>query len=73
MKKSYFIYAFILVFIILTSVIFMTPTITDECSDMTLECIEKASNLDFWEKSKQGFLCVFRNIICVFSNVKNVF
>ena len=73
MKKIYFVYAFILILVILTAVIFMTPAVTDECSDMTLTCIEKASVLDFWGKIKEGFLCVFSNIICVFSNIKNVF
>ena len=51
----------------------MTPAITDECSDMTLECIEKVAVLDFWDKSKEGFSCVFRNIVCVFGNIGNIF
>ena len=73
MKKIYIVYAFILLLVVLTSVVFMTPSITDECSDMTLECIERAARLDFWTKTKEGFLCVFSNIVCVFSNIKNVF
>lgn len=73
MKKIYFLYAFILILVVLTTAIFMTPAITDECSDMTLECIEKAAVLDFWDKSKEGFSCVFRNIVCVFGNIGNIF
>ena len=74
MKKKHFLgYSFLIFILLFIVVLFMTPAVTDECSDKIFECLENITALSFWEKVKLGMSCFFSNLICVFGNVGNLF
>jgi len=53
-----------LIFIILT-VIFLTPSLTADCTVELLLCLENASHASFWTKLGYHLVCVYHNVICV--------
>ena len=74
MKKKHFIgYTFLVFTLVFITILFMTPAVTDECSDEIFECLENVISLSFWEKVKTGISCFFSNLVCVFGNVGNLF
>ena len=72
-KKSYWVYLSIVATAALLTWVFMTPEVTDTCSDELLGCLDQAHSLFFWAKSKEAFICLYRNVVCVFSNIPILF
>ena len=72
-KKPLIGYGLLICLLVFVTVLFMTPAVTDECSDMIFECLENVGTLSLWGKVKTGMGCFFNNLICVFGNVGNLF
>lgn len=74
MKKKHLIGYFLLFLMCaFVAVLFMTPAVTDTCSDEIFACLEKVNTLPLWERVKTGMYCFFNNLICVFGNAGNLF
>ncbi len=72
-KKSYLLYLLIFIGIIFFTWVFMSPEVTDTCSDNLLGCLDKAHDLSFFSKIKEAFICLYQNVVCVFKNIPNLF
>lgn len=72
-KKSYLLYLLIIMIVIFMTWVFMTPAVTDTCSDNLLGCLDKAHDLSFSSKIQGAFVCLYGNVICVFGNIPYLF
>ncbi len=74
MKKFFWIFGLILLLFICFAIwAFSNPSVTDVCSDTIIECIEQSLPDGRWPRFYGALKCVFSNVICVFSNVKEGF
>lgn len=53
------------------AVIFLTPSLTGECSDQLIMCLEENASLGFWSKLWHTLTCVYYNVICVLGGLFN--
>lgn len=72
-KISWLIYFFIILLMGLTAWLFLTPSLTDACSDELIACMEPMVKEGFWVKMCTGFGCVGKNVVCVFGQLGTLF
>ncbi len=67
--RETFIWGIIVLLLFLAVAFFMSPELTNNCTDSVFVCLEKSSSLSFWDQKVAGVECVLKNIVCVFSRL----
>ncbi len=67
--REAFVWGLIILFLFLAIAFFMSPELTDNCTDSLFVCLEKSSSLSFWNQKISGIGCVLKNILCVFTRL----
>ena len=52
-------------FFIGLGIIFLTPSLTTECTDSLLVCLNDGSKFGFWSRLGHALVCVYHNVVCV--------
>lgn len=52
---------------------FSSEHITAQCSEGLINCLTASAGESFWVKIKDGFICVYTNVICVFKEIGESF
>lgn len=72
LMKTFWI-VFLLTLIVLLSAFFSTESFTSVCTDTLINCLEKTSSQNLFDKLWNGLECVFQNLVCVFYQFRSVF
>ena len=64
-KKRYFLYLFLILFVVFLVWMFRHSSMSDSCSTTLNDCLLASKTKDFWPRMLEGLSCAIKNLGCL--------